>query len=63
MVLLNKPIVPEMKHCLFYLYIMCICNVYLFVLIFNNKDKIMTKIFIFPHFGLNIHHTILYFVT
>ncbi len=23
----------------------------------------MTKIFIFPHFGLNIHHTFLYFVT
>ncbi len=43
---------------LFYLYIMCI-----FVLIFNNKDKIMTKIFIFPYFGLNIHHTYLYFVT
>ncbi len=23
----------------------------------------MTQIFIFPHFGLNIHHTFLYFVT
>ncbi len=33
----------------------------IFVTIFNNKDKI--KIFIFPHFGLNIHHTFLYFVT
>ncbi len=33
---------------LFYLYIMCI-----FVLIFNKKDKIMTTIFIFTHFGLS----------
>ncbi len=24
------------------------------ILIFNKKDKIMTKIIIFPHFGLNI---------
>ncbi len=30
---------------------------------FNNKDKIMTTIFIFTHFGLNICHTFLYFVT
>ncbi len=30
---------------------------FIFVPIFNNKDKIMTKIFIFSHFGLNIHHT------
>ncbi len=35
----------------------------IFVLIFNNKDKIMTKICIFRHFGLNIHNTFLYFVT
>ncbi len=35
----------------------------IFVLIFNNKDKIMTEILIFPHFGLNIHHTCLFFVT
>ncbi len=55
--LLNMPIVPENKA-LFVLFVMCI-----FVLIFYNKDKIMSKIFIFPHFGLNIHHTFLYFVT
>ncbi len=41
---------------------MCICNVYLcsYFLITN---KIMTKIFIFTHFGLNIHHSFLYSVT
>ncbi len=39
--LLNMPIVLENKTVL--LYIMCI-----FDLIFNNKDQIMTKIFIFP---------------
>ncbi len=33
----------------------------IFVLIFfNNKDKIMTTIFIFAHFGLNICHTFIY---
>ncbi len=67
MLLLNMPIVPENKA-LFYisLYYVCILSVFvmcIFVLVFNNKDKIMTKIFIFPHFGLNIHHTFLYFVT
>ncbi len=43
---------------LFYLCIMCI-----FVLIFYNKVKIMTRICIFTHFGLNITHPFLYFVT
>ncbi len=51
------PIVPENKA-LFYLYIMCI-----FVLIFNKQRYNNDKDFIFPHFGLNIHHTFLYFVT
>ncbi len=32
-------------------------------LFFYNKDKIMTKIFTFTHFGLNIRHSFLYFVT
>ncbi len=40
------------------LFVMCI-----FLLIFKNKDKIMTKIFIFAHIGLNIHQSFLYFVT
>ncbi len=31
----------------------------IFALIFNNKDKIVTKIFIFAHFGLNIHQSFL----
>jgi len=52
MCLLNTPIVPENKA-LFVLFVFLMC---IFVLIFNNKDKIMTKIFIFAHFGLNIHH-------
>ncbi len=52
------PNVPENKARLFYLYIMCICNVY--ICIFNNKDTIMTQIFIFAHFGLNIHHSFLF---
>ncbi len=57
------PIVPENKA-LFVLFVYYVYFVmYIFVLIFNNKDKIMTKIFIFPYFGLNIHHTFLYFVT
>ncbi len=59
MLLLNMPIVPENKAvcfiCLLCVFVMCI-----FVLIFNNKVKIMTKIFTF---GLNIPHTFLYFVT
>ncbi len=29
----------------------------------SNKDKIMTTIFIFTHFGLNIHHAFVYCVT
>ncbi len=34
------------------------------VFIYKNKDKIMTKICIFfAHFGLNIRHSFLYFVT
>ncbi len=33
----------------------------IFVLLFNNKDKIMTNIFIFAHFGLNIRHTFFIF--
>ncbi len=33
----------------------------IFVLIFNNKYTIMT-VFIFARFGLNIHHSFLYFV-
>ncbi len=47
MLLLNMPVVPENKTLFIYLYIMCICNVYLcsYFLI------IMTKIFIFTHFG------------
>ncbi len=61
MLLLNMPIVPENKALFYNLYI-CVFVMCIFVLIFNNKDKIMTKIFIFPHFGLNIHHTFLYFV-
>ncbi len=63
MLLINTPIVAylKIKYCLFYLYVMCICNVYL-CSFFNNKDKIMT-IFIFTHFGLNIRHHFLYFVT
>ncbi len=32
-----------------------------FVLIFNNKDKIMSKIVIFAHFGLNIYHSFFIF--
>ncbi len=35
----------KIKHSLFYLYIMCICNVYLCFLFFNYKDKIIKKIF------------------
>ncbi len=50
------PIVPENKAVCF-ICILCVFVMCIFVLIFNNKDKIMTKIFIFPHFGLNIHHT------
>ncbi len=41
-------------------FVMCnvytFCNVY-FVLIFYNKDKIITKLFFFTHFGLNIRNT------
>ncbi len=61
MLLLNMTIVPENKAQFF----ICICVfvMSIFVLIFNNKDKTMTKICIFPYFGLNIHHTFLYFVT
>ncbi len=63
MVLLNMHILPGNKALfvlfVYYVYfVMCV-----FVLIFNNKDNIMTQIFIFPHFGLNIHHHFLYFVT
>ncbi len=48
------PIVPE-NNALFYLYIMYICNEYLLLLFFiTNK---MSKIFIFAHFGLNIHYS------
>ncbi len=44
---------------------MCIsiCNVYLCSIFFINKDKIMTKIFIFTHFGQNINYPFLDFVT
>ncbi len=35
----------------------------IFVLFFNNKDKIRTKILILAHLGLNIHYSFLYFVT
>ncbi len=54
--LLNMPIVPENKAP-FVLFVYCVFVMCIFVLIFNNKD------FIFAHFGLNIHHTFLYFVT
>ncbi len=33
----------------------------IFVLIFNNKEKIITKIFIFAHFCLNIHNSFFIF--
>ncbi len=54
------PIVPANKVC--FICILCVFVMCIFVLIFNNKDKI-TKIFIFAHFGLNIHHSFLYFVS
>ncbi len=55
------PIIPENETlcfiCILIVFVMCI-----FVLIFfNNKDKIMTKIFIFAHFGLNINHSFFIF--
>ncbi len=48
--LLNMPVVPENKT-----HFICILCVFLF-LFFYNKYKIMTTIFIFAQFGLNIHH-------
>ncbi len=39
----------------YYVYLWCV-SLFNFL---NNKDKIMTKIFIFPHFGLNINHSFL----
>ncbi len=45
------PIVPENKAGF-----ICILCVSLF-LFFNNKHKIIKNIFIFAHFGLNIHHS------
>ncbi len=53
MFLLNMPIVLENKA----LFVLFVYYVYLCFYIFNNKDKIMTQIFIFPHFGPNIHHS------
>ncbi len=53
MLLLNMPIVPENKA-LFVLFVYYLSN---------NKYKIMTKMFIFTHFGLNIHHYFIFFVT
>ncbi len=54
MLLLNMPIVPENKAS--FICFICILCVSLF-LFFNNKHKIMKTIFIFAHFGLNIHHS------
>ncbi len=58
------PIVPENKALFFFICKLCVFVMCIFVLIFNNKDKIITKIFIFAHFGLNVHHSFfIYFVT
>ncbi len=51
--------IPENKT-VYFICILCVFVMCIFVLI---QDKIMTKIFIFTHFGLNICHTFLYFVT
>ncbi len=53
-------IVPENKAVSF-ICILCVFVMCIFVLIFNKKGTIMTQIFIFPHFGLNIHHTFFLF--
>ncbi len=60
MLRLNMPIVTENKVC--FICILCVFVMCIFVLIFNNKDKIITKIFIFAHFGVNINHSFIYFV-
>ncbi len=43
---------PE-KNTVYFIIISCVS----LISFFDNKDKIMTAIFIFTHFGLNIHHT------
>ncbi len=43
MLLFNTLTVPK-NALLVYLYIMCICNMYLCSYFYNNKDEIMTKI-------------------
>ncbi len=48
---------PENKTLFILLVYYVICNVYLCSNFFYNKEKIMTTIFIFTHFGLNICHT------
>ncbi len=65
MLLLNTPIVAyqKIKHCFFYLYIVCICNVCLCSHFLITTIKQRQGFLSFTHFGLNIHHPFLYFLT
>ncbi len=65
MLLLNTPIVAyqKIKHCFFYLYIVCICNVCLCSHFLITTIKQRQGFLSFTHFGLNIHHPFLYFFT
>ncbi len=53
MLLLNTPI----AYTVCFICILCVVVMWICVLIFNKKYKIMTEIFLFTHFGLNIHHS------
>ncbi len=65
MLLLNTPIVAyqKIKHCFFYLYIVCICNVCLCSHFLITTIKQRQGFLSFTHFGLNIHHPFYIFFT